>query len=108
MTALTWPERLRALYRGNRVLSPSLHGELADHIAALEAAVERLQGEHEARRGSDVEAWIKRYREQFRDSSGALTGAWYAIDGLLDDYREHADCGVGLGEKVTGPHPEES
>jgi hypothetical protein len=43
VTALTWPERLRALYRGNRVLSPGLHDELAAHIESLEGDVKRLR-----------------------------------------------------------------
>jgi hypothetical protein len=45
---MTWPERLRALYRGNRVLSPSLHFELADHIESLTVEVER-RARNEAR-----------------------------------------------------------
>lgn len=43
MTDPTWPERLRALYSGNRVLWPSQHNQLADHIDALEAEIARLR-----------------------------------------------------------------
>jgi hypothetical protein len=63
---------------------------------------------HKPERGSDVDAWIKRHREQHRDGDGLLTGAWYAIDGLLDDYRDHADTGTSLDEDVQGPHEEVS
>src|SRR3954471_5116425 len=49
-------------------------------------------------RGSDVEAWIKRYRETYRDSIGQTTGAWWAIDGLLDDYQDHADSSTPLDQ----------
>lgn len=64
---------------------------------------------HEARRGNDVEAWIKRARESQRAGTGdrGRTGAWYALDGLLDDYREHADTGTPLSQRVQGPHAEE-
>jgi hypothetical protein len=54
-------------------------------------------------RGSDVEAWIKRYRDSFR-REGSARYAWYAIDGLLDDYRDHADTGVPMDQEVQGPH----
>lgn len=40
---MTWPERLRALYRGNNFLRPSSYLELADHIEWLHAEVERLK-----------------------------------------------------------------
>ena len=64
---------------------------------------------HEPRRGSDVEAWIKRARESQRagHSLQSRTGAWYVLDDLLDDYREHADTGTPLSLCVQGPHPEE-
>lgn len=61
---------------------------------------------HQARRDSDVEAFIKRHRERQRDGTGQATGAFWAIDDILDDYREHADTGTSLDDKVQGPHPE--
>ena len=69
---------------------------------------------HVARRGSDVEAWIKRARDEFLRPDGGrplrptMAGAAYDdLDDLLDDYRMHADTGTPLSEPVTGPHPEE-
>jgi hypothetical protein len=61
-------------------------------------------GEHRAMRGDNVDAWLKRHRETYRGADGALTGAWYVIDALLDDYRDHADTGTPLTEPVKGPH----
>jgi hypothetical protein len=49
-------------------------------------------GLHLVRRGSDVEAWIKRHR----DCQAADSQAWHAVDWMLDDYRERADMGVTL------------
>lgn len=63
--------------------------------------------EHRPERGSNVEAWIKHYRDQHRATDGTLTGAWHAVDGLLDDYREHADTGTPLSLTVDGPHGKE-
>lgn len=55
---------------------------------------------HVPHRGSDVEAWIKRER----DAHGSpADDAWRVLDYLLDDYREHADTGVPLGEEVHEP-----
>jgi hypothetical protein len=55
----------------------------------------------EPRRGDDVEAFIKRHRDE------CSTGAVYdALDDLLDDYRLHADTGTPLSihEAEIGPH----
>jgi predicted TIM-barrel fold metal-dependent hydrolase len=59
-----------------------------------------------AHRADDVAAWIKEHRDRYLNGA-ERTGAWYAIDDLLDDYREHADTGTPLNERVQGPHPEE-
>ncbi len=61
---------------------------------------------HQPRRGSDIENWIRRYRDEHLDSSGGRTGAWYALDGLLDDYTLHADTGAALTvpARQLGPH----
>lgn len=88
----------------------------ADRVARLIMA--QLAHEHglrpgKPRRDDDVAAWIKRHRNKFppppNDSyAGAkLMHPWDALDILLDDYREHADCGVPLDKEVQGPHSEE-
>src|SRR3954467_6413248 len=41
-----------------------------------------------ARRGDAVDAWIKRFRDQYRYPSDPR---WGVLDVLLDDYRNHAD-----------------
>jgi hypothetical protein len=48
--------------------------------------------EHQPKRGGDVEAYIKRRRDQFAQHSPA----WDAINDLLDDYQLHADTGTPL------------
>lgn len=45
-----------------------------------------------AMRGSDTEAWLKRWRDLYAKD----TPAWQVVDNMLDDYRLHADCGVCL------------
>lgn len=61
---------------------------------------------HQARRGSDVEAWIKRRRDTYVGPGEQKIGAWYVVNQLLDDYREHADTGTPLADEAQGPHPE--
>jgi len=58
---------------------------------------------HRPMRGSDIDVWIKRWRDSFRESDGSRTGVWYALDDLLDNYREHADTGTPLVDEVQGP-----
>lgn len=58
---------------------------------------------HQPVRGSDVEAWIKHWREQFRSASMETTDIWWAVNDMLADYRERADTGKPLN---FYPHPE--
>lgn len=53
---------------------------------------------HLPRRGSDVEAWIRREREAC-DTWGDRQG-WLLLDGLLDQYRLRADLGLTLTEEI--------
>jgi len=67
-------------------------------------AVLAMPHPHAPCRGSDVEAWLKRKRDEHDGpDSGHIDEAWYALDDLLDDYRLHADTGVPLGDEVMGP-----
>lgn len=71
---------------------------------------DRLDQLNEAppRRGSDVEAWIKRFRDSHLGPGEQKTGAWYVANQLLDYYRVHADTGVPLlSDEAMGPHPED-
>jgi hypothetical protein len=65
-------------------------------------------GGHLARRGSDVELWLRHNRDEFAGETDnpARMAVYIALDALLDDYRDHADTGTPLGENVEGPHPE--
>lgn len=60
-------------------------------------------GAHCAMRGDNVDAWLKRRRNEF----STVGAEWEIIDRLLDDYRDHADTGTPLAEDVKGPHQEE-
>lgn len=53
---------------------------------------------HQALRGDEVEAWLKQWREKFREEeiSRPSTGAWTAIDNMVDDYQAHAGAGKPL------------
>jgi hypothetical protein len=60
---------------------------------------------HVPHRGSDVEAWIKEARDEYPKSTGyPESPEWLALDGLLDDYRLHADTGTPLdSDEPMGP-----
>ena len=49
-------------------------------------------------RGSVIEAWIKRARDQYPPDDGYYT----ALDILLDEYREAADTGIHLDRRSGG------
>lgn len=51
---------------------------------------------HQARRGGEVEAWIKRWRDRYTRQGPR----WLALDDMLDDYRLHADTGTPLSGEV--------
>lgn len=56
---------------------------------------------HQPKRGDDVEAWIKRARDELGPTdNNAYYHPWFALDQLLDDYRAHADTGTPLSEEV--------
>lgn len=47
-------------------------------------------------RGSDVEAWIKRWREKFSGLCPSDGSVWHVLDDMLDEYRLAADTGEPL------------
>lgn len=57
--------------------------------------------EHQACRGDDVEAFIKRQRDEYEPTSPE----WHALDGLLDDYRQCADTGMPLNRAAEAGPP---
>lgn len=86
-----------------------IHGSPSDHPAGLDDAQlwslkQAVQAQ--AERGSRVETWIKEWRDAYQKDASPT--AWFAIDDLLNDYREHADTGTPLSQVVQGPHPEET
>lgn len=60
--------------------------------------------DHVPHRGSNVEVWLKQYRDQASKNNSSL----YILDDLLESYREHGDTGTPLSQRVVGPHGEES
>lgn len=90
----------------------NLHGRLIDwlggrraprHTGASEVCVVR----HVPIHGTDVEVWIKRWRDENKgtfEEIGALRCAVYmAIDDILNDYRMHAATGTLLDEDTCEP-----
>lgn len=69
---------------------------LVDMVPHLIAAYEDMW--------TQVEAWLKRHR----DEHVLREPRWYAINGALDDLRDHMHTGTPLDQTVQGPHPEES
>lgn len=54
---------------------------------------------HQPRRGSDVEAFLKRERDRYKlYKSCGYPSAYSALDDLLDTYRLYADTGTSLAE----------
>lgn len=66
--------------------------------------------EHHARRGSNVEAWLERIRDEYAEAQSYPPTMgnmyWHVVDGILDDYRNHADTGTPLDVEVQGPYPD--
>lgn len=55
--------------------------------------------EHQPRRGSAIEAWLKAKRDTYGADPSVGGSAWWALDDLLDDYRYAADFGEPLGPR---------
>ena len=55
---------------------------------------------HKPTRGDEVEAWLKRQRDEYTVPGCLAAGAYRALDLALDDYRLHADTGTPLGDEV--------
>jgi hypothetical protein len=51
---------------------------------------------HKPERGSDVEEWLKKSRDEQEGND-----AWYAIDDLLEDYRFRADAKLTMKDEVS-------
>ncbi|WP_157849397.1 hypothetical protein [Streptomyces violaceorubidus] len=68
---------------------PALLRRMADETPAAET-------KHRPRRGDEFEAWLKTQR----DACFGHASSWAAVDGLLDQYRLHADTGTPLCEHV--------
>jgi hypothetical protein len=81
----------------------SAHGRLTDWLAGRREPRHTGKSEvglvkHVPLRGSDVEAWIKRYRDKWDRGDNE----WNLLDWMLNEYRLHADTGTLLDEQVEG------
>lgn len=59
---------------------------------------------HRAKRGDEVEKWLKRQRDLYaegRSYDERAYWAWTTLDNALDDYRLHADTGTLLCYDVS-------
>ncbi|WP_432185442.1 hypothetical protein [Streptomyces tendae] len=100
--------RAIGLASGKDILGSVRHLKHFERVEQAEAANERLRAvlrrvadetaatETQARRGDQFEAWLKTQR----DACFGHASSWAAVDGLLDQYRLHADTGTPLGEHV--------
>ena len=66
-------------------------------LAALTHSGPGYEPPHMPRRGDAFEQWLKAQRDQREDNYGR-TPAWWALDGLLDTYRLHADTRTPLDQ----------
>jgi hypothetical protein len=76
---------------------------MADEAQQPEPAVGARQPDTETRpaRGDQFEAWLKAQR----DLCEGHASTWNVVDGLLDQYRLHADTGTPLDQHACdGPH----
>lgn len=55
-----------------------------------------ITSHHLPQRGDQVEAWITRWRDVWKDSSAE----WFAVNDLLDDYGERSDLRIPLAGEV--------
>lgn len=92
---------LQALRTGTDGLTDSEREEYAMQFFRTANAPLTGRIPHRAQRGDDVEAWLKRWRDEFLHPADEFNRAvWGALDDLLDDYRLHADTGMPLSGEV--------
>lgn len=71
-------------------------------FAGIGASQPEPPARHQARRGDDVESWLKRDRDALlADSADWAQQAAAVVDDLLEEYRLHADTGTPLDAEVS-------
>lgn len=92
----------RKVVRQDELIAAADHLATVSSITTVEQAVEELyrlaDGETgiRPRRGDQFEAWLKAQR----DACLGHAGPWGTMDGVLDQYRLHADTGTPLNQHV--------
>jgi hypothetical protein len=58
---------------------------------------------HQPKREDDVARWLKRIRDEYQPNpfDSRESGAYWAIDGILDEYRARADYGLTLDDDLS-------
>jgi hypothetical protein len=60
--------------------------------------------DHQPHRGDAIDQWLKARRDSIHpNASAGDQAAWWALDDAINDYRDHADTGVPLGQEIAGP-----
>lgn len=85
--------------RARAVRDATAHEDATEPADHLEPGAGVASGVATPRRDDDVATWIRRRREEMPADSAD----WYLIDGMLDNYRLHADTGVPLDRDVHAP-----
>ena len=77
-------------------VGPRFHCDVCDEYRVI---VPFEENDHAPERGSEVERWIKHWRDNFGATGGGENPPeWRAIDDLLDSYRDMADAGLSIKE----------
>jgi hypothetical protein len=75
---------------------PRYHCSVCDEYRVI---VPFEANDHQPERGSEVERWIKHWRDNYEaKDEGGNPPEWYAVDALLDSYRDMADAGMSIKE----------
>lgn len=89
-----------ALVEGYEEMTAFSKYQVKDSILpVLATCIDVIDAEpHRAKRGDEIEAWIKRTRDEYSLlwTQNRQADEWTALDNLLDDYRLHADEGTPL------------
>ena len=58
---------------------------------------------HQPKRDDDVARWLRKIRDQYQPSpfDSRESGAYWALDGVLDEYRARADYGLTLDDDLS-------
>jgi len=77
-------------------VGPRFHCSVCDEYRVI---VPFEPNDHEPVRGSEVELWVKHWRDNYTATDGGGNPPeWFALGALLDSYRDMADAGMSVKE----------